>query len=53
MTEVAVNLLWCRPGQVGGSEEYLARLMAGVAELQDDGDEAAATVSPTLFTLPK
>ncbi len=31
--EVAVNLTWCRAGQVGGSEEYLARQMAGWTEL--------------------
>jgi alpha-1,3-rhamnosyl/mannosyltransferase len=28
---VAVNLLWCRPGAVGGSEEYLARQLVGLA----------------------
>lgn len=28
---VAVNLLWCRPGRVGGAEEYLARQLAGLA----------------------
>lgn len=28
---VAVNLLWCRPGQVGGTEEYLARQLVGLA----------------------
>jgi len=27
---VGVNLLWCLPGGVGGSEEYLARQLAGV-----------------------
>jgi glycosyltransferase involved in cell wall biosynthesis len=26
-----VNLLWCRPGEVGGSEEYLARQLVGLA----------------------
>jgi glycosyltransferase involved in cell wall biosynthesis len=39
---VAVNLLWCVPGAVGGSEEYLARQLAGLA----DGD-----VDLTLFAL--
>jgi glycosyltransferase involved in cell wall biosynthesis len=33
---VAVNLLWCTPGEVGGSEEYLARQLAGVGELDSD-----------------
>ena len=31
MTNVAVNLLWCVPGDVGGSEEYLARQLLGLA----------------------
>ena len=30
--EVLVNLLWCVPGQVGGSEEYLVRQLLGLAE---------------------
>jgi len=30
---VAVNLLWCTPGEVGGSEEYLVRQLAGLGEL--------------------
>ena len=29
----AVNLLWCVPGDVGGSEQYLVRQMAGLAEV--------------------
>jgi glycosyltransferase involved in cell wall biosynthesis len=29
---VGVNLLWCVPGAVGGSEEYLVRQMIGLAE---------------------
>ncbi len=28
--DVAVNLLWCVPGQVGGSEEYLVRQLLGL-----------------------
>lgn len=31
-SRVAVNLLWCRPGRVGGSEQYLVRQLEGVAE---------------------
>jgi alpha-1,3-rhamnosyl/mannosyltransferase len=34
--EVAVNLLWCAPGRVGGSEDYLARQLAGVGEIDSD-----------------
>jgi glycosyltransferase involved in cell wall biosynthesis len=29
---IAVNLLWCIPGEVGGSEEYLVRQLLGLAE---------------------
>jgi alpha-1,3-rhamnosyl/mannosyltransferase len=50
MIEVAVNLLWCRPGEVGGSEEYLARQLAGLIELYDDGE--IVDVAPTLYALP-
>ncbi|HEX2785220.1 MAG TPA: glycosyltransferase family 1 protein [Ilumatobacteraceae bacterium] len=33
---VAVNLLWCVPGDVGGSEEYLVRQLRGLAEAEPD-----------------
>jgi len=29
-TDVAVNLLWCVPGKVGGSEQYLVRQLDGL-----------------------
>ena len=29
---VGVNLLWCLPGEVGGSEEYLVRQLTGLNE---------------------
>ncbi len=32
MTDVLVNMLWCVPGAVGGSEEYLVRQLLGLAE---------------------
>ncbi len=32
VNKVVVNLLWCVPGQVGGSEEYLVRQLLGLAE---------------------
>ncbi len=41
---VAVNLLWCVPGDVGGSEEYLVRQLLGLAE-------AAPHVRPTLYVV--
>lgn len=40
--DVAVNLLWCVPGRVGGSEQYLVRQLAGLGA---QGTEFA----PTLF----
>ena len=43
--DIAVNLLWCLPGQVGGSEEYLARQLAGLGGL-------APSFSPTLYCPP-
>jgi alpha-1,3-rhamnosyl/mannosyltransferase len=30
---VGVNLMWCRPGRVGGSEEYLVRQLEGLASV--------------------
>ena len=30
---VAINLLWCVPGEVGGSEEYLVRQLLGMAAI--------------------
>ena len=45
---VAVNLLWCVPGEVGGSEEYLARQLQGLTAVDPERRRAA----PTLFTLP-
>ena len=34
--DVAVNLLWCVPGDVGGSEEYLVRQLLGLASQQSE-----------------
>lgn len=31
-SSVVVNMLWCVPGQVGGSEDYLVRQLLGLAE---------------------
>ncbi|MCB0955411.1 MAG: hypothetical protein KDB12_04550, partial [Ilumatobacter sp.] len=41
---VLVNLLWCVPGKVGGSEEYLVRQLLGLTEpgTAAGGDAAAA-----------
>ncbi len=43
--DVAVNLLWCVPGDVGGSEEYLVRQLLGLAAQPDE-------FRPTLYCLP-
>ena len=42
---VGVNLLWCLPGAVGGSEEYLVRQLRGL-------HDAAPEIKATLFVLP-
>jgi alpha-1,3-rhamnosyl/mannosyltransferase len=31
--KIAVNMLWCVPGRVGGSEEYFVRQLAGLNEI--------------------
>ena len=42
---VGVNLLWCLPGAVGGSEEYVARQLAGLGDVAPD-------IHATVFVLP-
>lgn len=41
---IAVNLLWCVPGDVGGSEEYLVRQLLGLAD-------AIPRFRPTLYVV--
>jgi alpha-1,3-rhamnosyl/mannosyltransferase len=36
MTRIAVNMLWCVPGAVGGSEQYLVRQLLGLCEVGHD-----------------
>lgn len=43
--KVAVNLTWCVPGQVGGSEEYLVRQLLGL----DRGEVVARLFVPRGF----
>ena len=43
--DVAVNLLWCVPGRVGGSEEYLTRQLLGLARI----DPSQREVAPRVF----
>ncbi len=42
--DVSVNLLWCVPGDVGGSEQYLVRQLLGLASQTE-------RFAPTLFSL--
>ena len=44
-----VNLLWCRPGHVGGAEEYLVRQLAGLA-IADPAIRVTLAVPPGLVT---
>ncbi|MGB0112508.1 MAG: glycosyltransferase family 1 protein [Ilumatobacteraceae bacterium] len=45
-TDVGVNLLWCVPGDVGGSEQYLVRQLIGLAA-------QPVEFIPTLYCLPE
>lgn len=36
MTRIAVNMLWCRHGRVGGSEQYLVRQLLGLHQASND-----------------
>jgi glycosyltransferase involved in cell wall biosynthesis len=50
MISAAVNLLFCVPGEVGGSEEYLVRQLAGLAADARGADvELALHASPAFF----
>jgi alpha-1,3-rhamnosyl/mannosyltransferase len=51
VTAIGVNLLWCRPGQVGGSEEYLTRQLTGLAGLPEaDGFDVSLLALPSYAT---
>lgn len=51
---VAVNMLWCIPGEVGGSEEYLIRQLSGLGAIESPYDVTVyaprgfATAHPSL-----
>ncbi len=49
--DVAVNLLWCVPGRVGGSEEYLVRQLLGLAR-HAAADGAACRRRGTRWSTP-
>mgnify|MGYP006876763749 CR=1 FL=1 len=38
MEKIAVDLLWLRPGRVGGTESYIRNLLDGLARLEDEFD---------------
>lgn len=38
MEKIAIDLLWLRPGKVGGTESYIRNLLDGFMELQSDFD---------------
>jgi len=42
---VLVNMLWCVPGRVGGSEEYLVRQLLGLAELPEPQHDVTVAVA--------
>jgi alpha-1,3-rhamnosyl/mannosyltransferase len=44
---VGVNLLWLRPAVVGGSEQYLCRLLVGLAELAPPDLEVVVAALPS------
>ena len=48
---VSVNLLFCIPGQVGGSEDYLVRQLLGLAEIaaHREPTENPLVVVPTVY----
>jgi glycosyltransferase involved in cell wall biosynthesis len=45
VTAVGVNLLWCVPGEVGGSEQYVTRSLVDLSDHAPD-------LEPVLFVLP-
>lgn len=38
MEKIAIDLLWLRPGKVGGTEAYIRNLLDGFLELEEDFD---------------
>jgi glycosyltransferase involved in cell wall biosynthesis len=44
---IAVNLTWCLPGSVGGSEEYLVRQLLGIPAGSDTAPSLSLFVPPT------
>ncbi len=38
MEKIAIDLLWLRPGKVGGTESYIRNLLDGFMELKEDFD---------------
>jgi alpha-1,3-rhamnosyl/mannosyltransferase len=38
VVKIAINMLWCVPGRVGGSEEYFVRQLTGLREITEPFD---------------
>ena len=38
MERIAIDLLWLRPGKVGGTESFIRNLLDGFMDLEDDFD---------------
>ena len=38
MEKTAIDLLWLRPGRVGGTESYIRNLLDGLAKLEEAFD---------------
>ena len=38
MDNIAIDLLWLRPGKVGGTESYIRNLLDGLGELEEEFD---------------
>ena len=47
---IAVNLLWCRPGKVGGSEQYLSRQLAGLGRVANGAGFEVEVFAPQGFS---
>ena len=46
---IGVNMLWCRTGRVGGSEEYLVRQLTGLAECAPHEVEVTVFAQPSFL----
>ena len=52
MTDIAINLLWLRPGQVGGSETYAIRLLEAISRNENVPPMEIFTSAATINRYP-